>query len=68
MNLLNFTNKCSKYTYYFLYQFVTDPDLAAKRKLAKQQKKKETKKRKLDTIKGNKVAKKRRKKVELDNL
>jgi len=44
---------------------VTDPDLAAKRKLAKQQRKKEAKKRKLDTIKGNKIAKKRKKKVEL---
>ncbi|KAG5310535.1 UTP20 protein, partial [Acromyrmex insinuator] len=49
-------------------QFVTDPDLAAKRKLAKQQKKKEAKKRKLDSLKGNKTAKKRKKKVELDDL
>ncbi|XP_012535697.1 small subunit processome component 20 homolog [Monomorium pharaonis] len=49
-------------------QFVTDPDLAAKRKLAKQQKKKEAKKRKLDTIKGSKGAKKRKKKTELDDL
>ncbi|KAL6263531.1 hypothetical protein P5V15_006320 [Pogonomyrmex californicus] len=49
-------------------QFVTDPDLAAKRKLAKQQKKKEAKKRKLDNIKGKKTAKKRKKKVELDDL
>ncbi|KYN12679.1 Small subunit processome component 20 like protein [Trachymyrmex cornetzi] len=49
-------------------QFVTDPDLAAKRKLAKQQKKKEAKKRKLDSLKGNKIAKKRKKKVELDDL
>ncbi|XP_077259186.1 small subunit processome component 20 homolog [Temnothorax americanus] len=49
-------------------QFVTDPDLAAKRKLAKQQKKKEAKKRKLDTIKGRKTAKKRKKKVELDDF
>lgn len=47
---------------------MTDPDLAAKRKLAKQQKKKEAKKRKLDSIKGNKTAKKRKKKVELDDL
>ncbi|KYN05358.1 Small subunit processome component 20 like protein [Cyphomyrmex costatus] len=49
-------------------QFVTDPDLAAKRKLAKQQKKKEAKKRKLNSIKKNKTAKKRRKKVDLDDL
>ncbi|KYN45016.1 Small subunit processome component 20 like protein [Trachymyrmex septentrionalis] len=49
-------------------QFVTDPELAAKRKLAKQQKKKEAKKRKLDSLKGNKTAKKRKKKVDLDDL
>ncbi|KAL0099682.1 hypothetical protein PUN28_019823 [Cardiocondyla obscurior] len=47
-------------------QFVTDPELAAKRKIAKQQKKKEAKKRKLDTLKGRKIIKKRKKK-ELDN-
>ena len=47
---------------------MTDPDLAAKRKLAKQQKKKEAKKRKLDSLKGNKTAKKCKKKVELDDL
>ncbi|XP_017792054.1 PREDICTED: small subunit processome component 20 homolog [Habropoda laboriosa] len=48
-------------------QFVTDPELAAKRKIAKQQKKKEAKKRKLDTIRGKKVMKKRPKKeVDLD--
>lgn len=47
---------------------MTDPDLAAKRKLAKQQKKKEAKKRKLDIKKGNRIAKKRKKKVELDDL
>jgi len=58
-------NVLKKFTYFFFYQFVTDPDLAAKRKLAKQQRKKEAKKRKLDTIKGNKIAKKRKKKVEL---
>jgi len=62
-------NKCSKNLYIlFFYQFVTDPDLAAKRKLAKQQKKKEAKKRKLNTIKGNKIAKKRKKKVELNDF
>ncbi|XP_011686919.1 PREDICTED: small subunit processome component 20 homolog isoform X2 [Wasmannia auropunctata] len=49
-------------------QFVIDPDLAAKRKLGKQQKKKEAKKRKMETIKGNKTVKKRKKKIELDNL
>ncbi|CAK9797535.1 Small subunit processome component 20 homolog [Anthophora quadrimaculata] len=48
-------------------QFVTDPELAAKRKIAKQQKKKEAKKRKLDSIKGKKVPRKRPKKeVDLD--
>ncbi|KAL6428059.1 hypothetical protein ACFW04_008441 [Cataglyphis niger] len=49
-------------------QFVVDPDLAAKRKLARQQKKKESKKRKIDNIKENKIVKKRRKKVDSDEL
>ncbi|KMR04659.1 small subunit processome component 20-like protein [Lasius niger] len=49
-------------------QFVVDPDLAAKRKLARQQKKKELKKRKINNIKGNKIVKKRRKKVDPDEL
>ncbi|XP_011858769.1 PREDICTED: small subunit processome component 20 homolog [Vollenhovia emeryi] len=49
-------------------QFVTNPELAAKRKLAKQQKKKGAKKRKLDAIKGNRITKKFKKKVELDDL
>lgn len=65
-----FMNKCLKGLYIciiFLFQFVTDPDLAAKRKLARQQKKKEAKKRKLANIKGNKITKKRKKK-ELDDL
>ncbi|XP_017885246.1 small subunit processome component 20 homolog [Ceratina calcarata] len=48
-------------------QFVTDPELAAKRKIAKQQKKKESRKRKLDTVRGKKVMRKRpRKEVDLD--
>ncbi|XP_053970584.1 small subunit processome component 20 homolog [Hylaeus volcanicus] len=48
-------------------QFVTDPELAAKRKIARQQKKKEARKRKMDTMKGKKVTRKRRKKeVDLD--
>ncbi|XP_031840626.2 small subunit processome component 20 homolog [Nomia melanderi] len=48
-------------------QFVTDPELAAKRKIAKQQKKKEARKRKSSTIRGKKVVKKRPKKeVDLD--
>ena len=48
-------------------QFVTDPELAAKRKIARQQKKKEAKKRKMNTMKGKKVMKKRPKKeVDLD--
>ncbi|XP_043248533.1 small subunit processome component 20 homolog [Colletes gigas] len=48
-------------------QFVTDPELAAKRKIARQQKKKEARKRKMDVMKGKKVTKKRRKKeVDLD--
>jgi U3 small nucleolar RNA-associated protein 20 len=46
-------------------QFVIDPDLAAKRKLARQQKKKEAKKRKLDNIKGNNI-KKRKKTIDLE--
>ncbi|XP_072743036.1 small subunit processome component 20 homolog [Anoplolepis gracilipes] len=49
-------------------QFVINPDLAAKCKLARQQKKKESKKRKMENIKGNKIVKKRRKKVDLDDL
>jgi len=44
----------------FTLQFVIDPDLAAKRKLARQQKKKEAKKRKLDNIKGNKINKRKK--------
>ncbi|XP_076242844.1 small subunit processome component 20 homolog [Calliopsis andreniformis] len=48
-------------------QYVTDPELAAKRKIARQQKKKEARKRKLDTVRGKKVMKKRPKKeVDLD--
>ncbi|XP_003702176.2 small subunit processome component 20 homolog [Megachile rotundata] len=48
-------------------QFVTDPELAAKRKIARQQKKKEARKRKLDTMRGKKGTKKRPKKeIDLD--
>ncbi|XP_016914705.1 small subunit processome component 20 homolog [Apis cerana] len=39
-------------------QFVTDPELAAKRKIVRQQKKKEAKKRKLDIVRGKKNIKK----------
>ncbi|XP_015598459.1 small subunit processome component 20 homolog [Cephus cinctus] len=50
-------------------QFVTDPELAAKRKIARQQKKKEAKKRKMDSMKGRKPLKKKpRKDVDLDVL
>ncbi|KAK2574916.1 hypothetical protein KPH14_002607 [Odynerus spinipes] len=50
-------------------QFVTDPELAAKRKIAKQQKKKESKKRKLETMKGKKPSRKRPKKeIDLENF
>nr|XP_034172664.1 small subunit processome component 20 homolog [Osmia lignaria] len=48
-------------------QYVTDPELAAKRKIARQQKKKEARKRKSDTVRGKKGAKKRLKKeIDLD--
>ncbi|XP_078042078.1 small subunit processome component 20 homolog [Augochlora pura] len=48
-------------------QFVTDPELAAKRKIARQQKKKEARKRKATTLRGKKIVKKRPKKeVDLD--
>ncbi|XP_033340653.2 small subunit processome component 20 homolog [Megalopta genalis] len=48
-------------------QFVTDPELAAKRKIARQQKKKEARKRKATIMRGKKVVKKRSKKeVDLD--
>ncbi|XP_076171321.1 small subunit processome component 20 homolog [Ptiloglossa arizonensis] len=47
-------------------QFITDPELAAKRKIARQQKKKEAKKRKLDTMKGKKKIPKKRPKKEVD--
>ncbi|XP_048263672.1 small subunit processome component 20 homolog isoform X2 [Bombus terrestris] len=48
-------------------QFVTDPELAAKRKIARQQKKKEAKKRKSDRVTGKKRTKKHaRKEVDLD--
>ncbi|XP_012286717.1 small subunit processome component 20 homolog [Orussus abietinus] len=43
-------------------QFVTDPELAAKRKIARQQKKKEAKKRKMDVMKGKKTPRKKPKK------
>lgn len=50
-----------------MLQFVTDPELAAKRKIARQQKKKEARKRKLDTLRGKKGVKKRPKKeIDLD--
>ncbi|XP_067207673.1 small subunit processome component 20 homolog isoform X2 [Linepithema humile] len=49
-------------------QFVVDVDAAAKRKIARQQKKKEAKKRKLNSIKRKVAVKKRKKEVELDNL
>lgn len=42
------------------------PDVAAKRKLARQQKKKEAKKRKLNSMKGKKVTKKRKKEIDLE--
>lgn len=53
---------------FFVLQFVTNPEIAAKRKIAKQQKKKEAKKRKMDTMKGRAKNGKRRRKedVELD--
>ncbi|XP_076286265.1 small subunit processome component 20 homolog [Lasioglossum baleicum] len=48
-------------------QYVTDPELAAKRKIARQQKKKEARKRKTSTMRGKKMVKKRpRKEVDLD--
>ncbi|KAG7189774.1 hypothetical protein KM043_017437 [Ampulex compressa] len=40
-------------------QYVTDPELAAKRKISRQQKKKEARKRKLDAVRGKKVSRKR---------
>ncbi|KOX69407.1 Small subunit processome component 20 like protein [Melipona quadrifasciata] len=43
-------------------QFVTDPELAARRKITRQQRKKEAKKRKLDTVRGKKRPNKRIKK------
>ncbi|XP_066592766.1 small subunit processome component 20 homolog [Prorops nasuta] len=43
-------------------QFVTDPELAAKRKIAKQQKKKEAKKRMRETMKGKRKPWKKQKK------
>lgn len=51
---------------FFLLQFVTDPELAAKRKIARQQKKKEAKKRKSDRVTGKKRMKRARKEVDLD--
>lgn len=63
----NFLRYNHAYTNIVLLQFVTDPELAAKRKIAKQQKKKEARKRKSSTIRGKKVVKKRPKKeVDLD--
>ncbi|KAI4482212.1 hypothetical protein M0804_008763 [Polistes exclamans] len=50
-------------------QFVTDPELAAKRKITRQQKKKESKKRKLDNARGKNISRKRSKKeIDLDNF
>lgn len=40
----------------FVLQFVIDPELAAKRKIARQQKKKEAKKRKMSQARGKKFA------------
>lgn len=48
----------SNVKFFFLSQFVTDPELAAKRKIVRQQKKKEAKKRKLDIVIGKKNIKK----------
>lgn len=48
----------SNVKFFFLSQFVTDPELAAKRKIVRQQKKKEAKKRKLDIVRGKKNIKK----------
>ncbi|KAF3425764.1 hypothetical protein E2986_10060 [Frieseomelitta varia] len=48
-------------------QFVTDPELAARRKIMRQQRKKEAKKRKLDTVRGKKRPNKRiKKEVDFD--
>lgn len=48
-------------------QYVTDPELAAKRKIARQQKKKEAKKRRNTEIRGRKAGAKRpRREVELE--
>ncbi|KAL2713487.1 small subunit processome component 20 [Vespula squamosa] len=50
-------------------QFVTDPELAAKRKIARQQKKKESKKRKLDNARGKNISRKRvKKEIDLDSF
>ncbi|XP_012255555.2 small subunit processome component 20 homolog [Athalia rosae] len=50
-------------------EFVTDPELAAKRKIAKQQKKKEAKKRKMETMKGRRTLGKRpRKDIDFDAM
>ena len=48
-------------------QYVMNPELAAKRKIAKQQKKKEAKKRKMTEMKGKRPGKKRpRREVDLE--
>lgn len=46
---------------------MTDPELAAKRKIAKQQKKKDARKRKMQSLKGKKgIRKKIKKEVDLE--
>lgn len=47
---------------------VTNPDIAAKKKIKLQEKKKDAKKRKIEALKGKKCLKKRRKNVDLDEI
>ena len=52
---------------FYSFQYVTDPESAAKRKIAKQQKKKVAKKRKMETMKGKRgIRKKVKKDIDLE--
>lgn len=51
---------------FFFFQVVTDPELAAKRKIAKQAKKKGSKKRKMEKIKKKMIVTRIKKDLDLD--
>jgi hypothetical protein len=51
-----------------LFQVLTEPEKAAKRKIKKHLKKREAKKKKIENIKGRKFVKKKRKEFKIEDI